>query len=69
MSIDETGRGAYLCRDTACLDRAISTGALGRALATRLPDDVQTRLAQTLTQTNPTDMTTPNTKGGARGEE
>jgi predicted RNA-binding protein YlxR (DUF448 family) len=56
VSIDHTGRaagrGAYVCRETACLDRAISIGALGRALATRLPDDVRTTLSETLTQTN-----------------
>jgi uncharacterized protein len=58
VSIDLTGRaagrGAYVCRETACLDRAISTGALGRALAlaTRLPDDIRTTLSETLTQTN-----------------
>jgi predicted RNA-binding protein YlxR (DUF448 family) len=51
VSIDETGRapgrGAYVCRATVCLDRAISTGALGRALATRLPDDVRATLNTT----------------------
>ena len=56
VSIDQTGRaagrGAYVCRDSACLDRAMATGALGRALATRLPDDVRTTLSQTLTQIN-----------------
>jgi predicted RNA-binding protein YlxR (DUF448 family) len=56
VSVDETGRaagrGAYVCRDVACLDRALSTGALGRALATRLPDDVRTTLMKTLSQTN-----------------
>jgi uncharacterized protein len=73
VSIDQTGRaagrGAYVCRESTCLDRAISTGALGRALATRLPEDVRTTLSETLTQTQPTDMTTPNTEGGARGQE
>jgi predicted RNA-binding protein YlxR (DUF448 family) len=54
--MDETGRaagrGAYVCRDAACLDRALSTGALGRALATRLPDEVRITLSQTLSQTH-----------------
>ena len=49
VGIDETGRaagrGAYVCRSDACLDRAISSGALGRALSTRLPDDVRLALA------------------------
>ena len=56
MSIDQTGRaagrGAYVCRETACFDRAITTGALGRALATRLPDDIRTTLSESLIQTN-----------------
>jgi uncharacterized protein len=46
------GRGAYVCREAGCLDRAISTGALGRALATRLPDDLRTTLNETFIQTN-----------------
>jgi hypothetical protein len=41
-----------VCRDQACIDRAVSTGALGRALATRLPDDVRITLNETLTQIN-----------------
>jgi predicted RNA-binding protein YlxR (DUF448 family) len=73
VSIDETGRaagrGAYVCRETACLDRAISAGALGRALATRLPEDVRTTLSEARIQTHPTNMTTPNIEGGARGQE
>jgi predicted RNA-binding protein YlxR (DUF448 family) len=56
VSIDPTGRaagrGAYVCRETACLDRAISTGALGRALATRLPDEVRATLNATHIETN-----------------
>ena len=56
VSIDQTGRaagrGAYVCRDAACIDRAISTGALGRALATRLPDDVRITLSTTLTESH-----------------
>jgi predicted RNA-binding protein YlxR (DUF448 family) len=58
VSIDETGRapgrGAYVCRETACLDRAISTGALSRTLATRLPDDVRATLSTTHIENRPT---------------
>ena len=40
---DETGRlagrGAYVCRTEACLDQAITKGALSRALKTPLPPD------------------------------
>ena len=76
VGIDETGRaagrGAYVCRSDACLDRAISSGALGRALSTRLPDDVRLALAgvsATINTDDQTNMTTPNTEGGARGQE
>jgi len=61
-----------VCRSGACLDRAISSGALGRALSTRLPDDVRLALAgviATINTDHQTDMTTPNTEGGARGQE
>jgi hypothetical protein len=58
-----------VCRDDACLQRAISSGALGRALSTRLPDDVRFALAGIATTDYPTDMTTSNTEGGARGQE
>ena len=56
MSIDQTGRaagrGAYVCRETACFDLAITTGVLVRALATRLPEDIRTTLSERLAQTN-----------------
>jgi predicted RNA-binding protein YlxR (DUF448 family) len=56
VDIDQTGRapgrGAYVCRQEACLRRAIDTGALGRALATRLPDDVRSALTEQINQTN-----------------
>ncbi len=36
VALDETGRsngrGAYLCRDSACLERALKTRAIERAL-------------------------------------
>jgi predicted RNA-binding protein YlxR (DUF448 family) len=73
VGIDETGRaagrGAYVCRANACLDRAISSGALGRALSTRLPEDMRLALAGAITIDHPADTTTPNTEGGARGQE
>ena len=55
--VDETGRpagrGAYVCRTEACLDKALAKGALSRALKTPLPPDVRAQLAGSLT-TNPT---------------
>jgi hypothetical protein len=47
--IDETGRtpgrGAYLCRDAACFDLAARRRALGRALGTSIPADVEALIA------------------------
>jgi predicted RNA-binding protein YlxR (DUF448 family) len=66
---DETGRaagrGAYVCRTGDCLDKAITKGALTRALKTPLPVDLRVALAGSLTDT------TMNTiiEGGARGQE
>ena len=57
------GRGAYVCRTAACLDKAITKGALSRALKTPLPADLRTALAGSLTTT----ITT--IEGGARGQE
>lgn len=40
------GRGAYICHDRACLDRAKKSKALGRALDAEIPEEVYGRLAQ-----------------------
>jgi hypothetical protein len=39
-----SGRGAYLCRDAACLKRAIKSRALERALNVAIPQEVYDRL-------------------------
>jgi uncharacterized protein len=57
------GRGAYVCRSADCLDKAITKGALSRALKTPLPVDLRTGLAGSLTTMNTT------IEGGARGQE
>lgn len=44
-----SGRGAYVCPDPACLARGLAEGAIARALATRIPADVATRLEDELT--------------------
>jgi predicted RNA-binding protein YlxR (DUF448 family) len=31
------GRGAYVCRDASCIERAVTRGALGRALEVPVP--------------------------------
>ena len=75
IAIDETGRaagrGAYVCHDAACVERAIGKGALGRALATRVPPDVQAALVAGVPATHESQqLSTLNTdEGGARGQE
>jgi len=39
------GRGAYVCRDAACLKKAIKTRALERALGVGLPEELAETLA------------------------
>jgi uncharacterized protein len=56
------GRGAYVCRDAGCIDRAITKGALSRALNTELPPDFQEVLAGSIT-------THDTIEGGTRGQE
>jgi predicted RNA-binding protein YlxR (DUF448 family) len=38
------GRGAYVCRDAACIDHAIDRGALSRALHAALPGMLRAEL-------------------------
>ena len=38
------GRGAYLCRDAACLKKAVKSRALERALSVSIPPEVYERL-------------------------
>ena len=56
------GRGAYVCRDTDCLNIAIKKGALSRALETSLP-------AAFLADAASGAITTNTIEGGARGQE
>ncbi len=39
-----SGRGAYLCRDTACLNKTIKTRALERALEAPMNDTLKAAL-------------------------
>jgi uncharacterized protein len=63
IEIDESGRlagrGAYLCRDGDCRKTATERGVLARALASPLPAELRSALAEG-TMTN---------EGGARGKE
>jgi hypothetical protein len=38
------GRGAYVCRDAACIERAVGKGGLGRALESPIPGGLRTEL-------------------------
>jgi predicted RNA-binding protein YlxR (DUF448 family) len=38
------GRGAYLCRDAACLKKALRSKALERALNVPIPEEIRSRL-------------------------
>ncbi len=48
--MDETGkrsgRGAYLCPEPSCWERALSKGQLSRALRTNLTEEVRARLRE-----------------------
>lgn len=50
------GRGAYLCPDPACLQRAIKSKAISRALDTEIPGEIyDSLLAELEGQTNGTE--------------
>ena len=42
------GRGAYICPDKACLERARKSKALSRAFDQSVPDEVYAALAENL---------------------
>ena len=48
ISIDETGkkdgRGAYICKDIECLEKAIKNKRLEKSLKTKISDDVYENL-------------------------
>lgn len=50
ISLDTTGkaqgRGAYVCKEPKCLERALKTKALSRAFKTAIPEDVQKKLQE-----------------------
>lgn len=56
-----SGRGAYVCRDGACMTTAIDRGLLGRALAAPIPASLPAELLASVTST-----TNP---GGSIGQE
>ncbi len=42
------GRGAYVCKNAVCLDKAQKTGALSRAFSTEIPKEIFSRLSERL---------------------
>ena len=53
ISLDLTGkkagRGAYVCRNLACLQKARKAKRIERALDCKIPDDVYDRMEQEMT--------------------
>lgn len=49
----KSGRGAYICRDTACLAKARKKKSLERAFKGPVPDEVYARLEQELAAAPP----------------
>ena len=41
-----SGRGAYVCKDSACLKKARKSKALERSLEVAIPDEIYDRLEQ-----------------------
>ena len=41
-----SGRGAYICKDSACLKKARKSKALERSLEIQIPDELYDRLEQ-----------------------
>ena len=54
VSVDLTGkkngRGAYLCRQASCLQKAVKSRALGRALETEIPAETLAHLTEELSR-------------------
>ena len=44
----QNGRGCYICRDTSCIDKAIKTRALNRALKCDINNDILLEYRETL---------------------
>lgn len=41
-----SGRGAYLCHNAQCLQRAVKSRAISRALETEIPQEIYDRLPE-----------------------
>ena len=56
VSLDRSGkkpgRGAYVCGDAACIEKAFQSKALEKALQVKVPADVKDKLLAELTHEN-----------------
>ena len=48
VSAPPSGRGAYLCKDPACIERARKTKALERSLKGAIPTDIYVQLLESV---------------------
>lgn len=44
----KSGRGAYVCKNTACLEKAVKARRLERSLSCKIPDEVYAQLRSQL---------------------
>lgn len=44
----KSGRGAYVCRDAGCLEKAIKSKRLERAFSCEIPDEIYERMEEEL---------------------
>jgi uncharacterized protein len=73
LTLDVTGRlagrGAYICRDAACREKALDKGVLARALEVPVPAELRTTLAAALSTTSPITDTAQIIGGDIVGQE
>ncbi len=44
------GRGAYICRNSSCLQKAVKTGSIARSLEVSVTEEIYKRLEEELEQ-------------------
>ena len=49
LTSKKSGRGAYICKDQSCLDKAIKANKLAKALETEISPEIVVSLSQMLT--------------------
>jgi len=63
------GRGAYVCRDASCIGRAVTRGALGRALEVAVPRTLEIELRTAAGLGDETAATSPADRAIQRNQE